>query len=248
MNDTQKLIKKSIESAAREILNVDLVVEYVGNVLERVRVIEKIYGIKFGPVYNTENVTGTFVPSVNGSPYYLLIQQNRNDMLDVMTVFHEYRHLVDYIQFKDTVYKGNIEEMKDDPIYVTFNVYSEYAATFFGVQQYFRNVSTNSMTSEQLAKLYFKQANSEYLDFTNIINRYQLLRHSLVYLGELLACSEFIENFDVNYYIDKMELSDELKPIICNILQFTNEKAWYELNDKMMRTFVDGGDSVEIPI
>lgn len=241
MNDTQRLIKESIESTIRKAYLAEVKVEYVDNVNERVQEIENICGIKFNAVYDAMNITGTFIPAVNGNPYYIVIKSERNDNLDVMTAFHEYQHLIDYIQFIGTVFDGNIEAMKVSPLYVTFNVYSEYSATLFGTQQYFKIVSFEGFTQSEIAKQYFQQAKSEYCDFANIENRYQLLIHSLSYCAKLIACGKFIDDLDVENHLDELELADEIKPILCNILRFNANNDWYELNDKMMRTFVDGG-------
>ena len=56
-----------------------------------------------------------------------------------------------------------------------------------------------------------------------------------------MACNEFVDDLNVNNYLDEMELADEIKPILFNILNFNATSDWYKLNDRMMRAFVDGG-------
>lgn len=241
MNDTQKLIKDTIESTIRKTYHTEVIVEYVDNVDKKVQKIENQCGSKLSSVYEAANLAGTFIPAVNGNPYYIIIKRNQNDMKYVMTAFHEYQHLKDYIQFINTVFDGDIETMKKSPLYATFNVYSEYSATLFGTQQYFKIVSFEGMTQSEIATLHLQQAKSAYCDFTSIKNRYQLLIHSLSFCGELMACNEFVDDLNVNNYLDEMELADEIKPILFNILNFNATSDWYKLNDRMMRAFVDGG-------
>lgn len=244
MNETQKLIKESIETETRDKLKISVVVEFVDDVSKRVQEIEKEYNVKFNSVYEADNLTGTFIPTVNDNPYHIIVRQNRSDMLDVMTAFHEYRHLLDFVQFKNEIFDGNIEMIKKSPLYVTFNVYSEYNATLFGVKHYIKSISFESISQRELAIKYLQQAKSRYENLEEIENRYQLLVHSMIYFGDILACREFIDDINVEKYLNKMELYNELKPIFINTLEFDNKKEWYEMNNQVMRTFVNGGVSV----
>lgn len=243
MNETQKLIKENIETETREKWHIKVVVEFVDDVYRRVQEIENECCVKFNSAYEAHNLTGTFIPAVNNNPYYIIIKQNRNDMLDVMTAFHEFRHLIDFIQFKKTLFTDDIEQMKKSPLYVTFNVYSEYSATLYGVQQYLKIVRFENVSQNDLAKEYFSQAYSYYKRLEGIKNRYQLLVHSMIYFGNLLACHEFIDDMNIVSVLEEMELYNELKPVFANALEFRNEIDWFKMNDRVMRRFVDGGAS-----
>ncbi len=241
MNETQQLIKTQIEQKVKQELGIDVVVEYVFDVNERRLEIENQYQIKFNSVYETDKLTGTFIPLVGHNPYYILIQKNRNNMLDVMTAFHEYRHLLDYHDFIHTVFGNDAEKMKYSPLYITFNVYSEFSATQSGVLHYLKYVSLEGMTQNELCKILLKEAEVAYQNLEGIVNRYQLLVHSLQYLGYVIPCSIYLEDINFKQIVDNMELSDELKPVIAHILSFENKYDWYETSDKLMRSFVDGG-------
>lgn len=241
MNETQQLIKAQIEQKMKQEMGIDVVVEYVPDVYERVLDIENQYQIKFNSVYETDNFTGTFIPSIGQNPYYILVQKNRSDMLYVMTVFHEYRHLLDYIDFLQTVFDNDVKKMKHSKLYITFNVYSEFSATRSGVLNYLRIVSIEDMSKNDLCEIILKKAKSTYWNLEGIQNRYQLLVHSLQYLGNVIACSIYLENVDYKQIIDEMELFDELSPVIAHILMFENQYEWYETLDRLMRNFVDGG-------
>lgn len=241
MNETQQLIKTQIEQNVKQEFGIDVVVEYVSDVNERSLEIENQYQIKFNSVYETDKLAGAFLPSVGHNPYYILVQESRNDMLDVMTVFHEYRHLLDYLDFIHTVFDNDVEKMKHSQLYVTFNVYSEFSATRSGVLNYLKIVSVEGMNQNELCEILLKEAEVAYQNLEGIVNRYHLLVHSLRYLGYVIPCVIYLENINFKQIVDNMELSDELKPVIAHILSYENKYDWYEISDKLMRNFVDGG-------
>lgn len=241
MNDTQELIKTSIEAESNRQLGIEVIVEYVSDIYTREEEIERKCGVKLNSVYDATNITGTFIPAINGNPYYILIKERAESMLYVMTAFHEYRHLIDYVLFLKTVFDNNTKLLKNSPLYVTFNVYSEYAATMFGVQKYIELVKIDDMTQKELGKLVLQNAKSAYDNLQGITNRYQLLVHSMQYLGNVVACGQFIDDIDIQSLISEMELSNELFPVISHTLMFENNYEWYSEMDKRMRVFVDGG-------
>lgn len=241
MDDTQKLIKTLIESESDKQLGIDVIVEYLSDIDARVKDIERKCGVKLNSVYDTDNVTGTFVPAINGNPYYILIKESRECMLYVMTAFHEYRHLIDYVIFLKTIFDNNVELLKNSPLNVTFNVYSEYAATMFGVQKYIQIVKIDDMDQKDLAKLILQNAKSAYENFQCIKTPYQLLVHSMQYIGNIVACGQFIDDIDIQRLISEMEMSDELYPVITHAFMFENKYEWYTEMDKIMRDFVNGG-------
>ena len=99
MNETQILIKTSIEKEAKQQLGVDIIVEYVPDISLRKQELQKQAGEKFNSVYNADHFSGTFIPAIGNNPYYILVQESRESMLDIMTAFHEYQHLIDYVLF-----------------------------------------------------------------------------------------------------------------------------------------------------
>lgn len=241
MNETQKLIKSTIEDTTKKQYGIDIVVEYVADVSERTQELQQECGEKLNLVYDAEHFTGSFIPAVNNNPYYILIQENRESMLDVMTAFHEYRHLIDFVLFLKTVTSNNIDILKNSPLYVTFNVYSEYAATLFGTQEYIKFVKCKDMSQKELAEAILQRDNAIYWNLEGIDNRYQLLVHSVQYVGSIVACCQFSDEIDTQRLISEMVLSDELKPIFNHISMYEDKYQWYKDLDKIMRGFVDGG-------
>lgn len=241
MNETQKLIKSTIENTTKRQYGIDIVVEYVANVSERTQELQQECGEKLNSVYDAEYFAGTFIPAVNNNPYYILIQENRESMLDVMTAFHEYRHLIDFVLFLKTVTDNNIDILKNSPLYVTFNVYSEYAATLFGTKKYIDIVNLEDMSQKELAEAILQSAKEQYLKLDGINNRYQLLVHSMQYIGNIVACGQFSDEIDTQNLISEMELSEELYPVLGHIFMYEDKYKWYEDLDKMMRIFVNRG-------
>ena len=241
MNETQKLIKSTIEDVTKKQYGIDVVVEYVADVFERTQELQQEYGEKLNSVYDAEHLTGTFIPAVNNNPYYILIQENSESMLDVMTAFHEYRHLIDFVLFLKTVTDNNVDALKNSPLYITFNVYSEYAATAFGTKKYIEIVKFEDMSQKELAEAILQNAKATYWNLEGIDNRYQLLVHSMQYIGNTVACSQFSDEIDIQSLISEMELSDELYPIFSHIFVYEDKYKWYDDLDKKMRNFVDGG-------
>ena len=235
------MIKDTIEKTTKQQYGIDVVVEYVADVTERTQELQKECGEKLNSVYEGEHFTGTFIPAVNNNPYYILIQEDRESMLDVMTAFHEYRHLLDYVLFLRTVANNNAETLKNSPLYVTFNVYSEYAATVFGTKKYIENIKLEDMSQKELAEAILQSAIENYWKFEGIVNRYQLLVHSMQYIGNIVACGEVSDEIDTQNLISEMELSEELYPILKHVFLFEDKYKWYEDLDDMMRNFVDGG-------
>lgn len=242
MNEIQEHIKALMEKKIKEQYDINLVVEYVSDVSERTHELQQKYEEKLDSVYDAEHVTGTFIPAVDNRPYYILIQKDREVMLDIMTAFHEYTHLLDYILFLRSVFNNNIELLKNSPLYITFNVYSEYNATLYGTKQYINIAKLEDMSQKELAELILRETKEKYRDLRGINNKYQLLIHSMQYVGNIKACSEFINDIGVQEFIDGMELSDQLYPTISHIFKFENKHEWYKDLDRIMREFVDGGN------
>lgn len=236
-----KIIKENIEAHIKQSYGKKVTVEYVFDISARVQEIEKKCGEKYSSVYYAENTMGCFLPDVKKFPYYILILQNRKDMLDVMTAFHEYRHLLDYLMFLETVFKQDTEELKHIPLYITFNVYSEYNATAFGVKQYIEIVKFDDLDKHDIANMILNKAKETYWNLQGINNRYQLLVHSMQYLGNIVACIPYINDIDLKKIINDMELSKELIPVINHILAFQDTTVWYTDLNFIMRNFVDGG-------
>ena len=241
MNETQILIKTSIENETKQQLGVDVIVEYVPNISLRKQELQKQAGEKFNSVYNADHFTGTFIPAIGNNPYYILVQENRESMLDIMTAFHEYKHLIDYVLFFKVVCDNDIELLKKSLMYITFNVYSEYSATRFGVKKYIETVNFEDMNQKELAESILEIAKKEYRNLQGVKNRYQLLVHSMQYLGNIMGCSIFVDSADIQSLISEMELLDELLPTFNHIIAYENTYEWYENLDRIMRDFVDGG-------
>ena len=241
MNETQILIKTSIEKEAKQQLGVDVIVEYVPNISIRKQELQKQAGVKFNSVDNADHFTGTFIPAIGNNPYYILVQESREAMLDIMTAFHEYKHLIDYVLFYKVVCDNDIELLKKSPMNITFNVYSEYSATLFGVKKYIDIAKFEDMTQEELAKSILEIAKEEYWNLQGVENKYQLLVHSMQYLGNIMGCSTFVDSADIQSLISEMELLDELLPTFNHIAAYENTYEWYENLDRIMRDFVDGG-------
>ena len=148
-----------------------------------------------------------------------------------------------------TVIDNNIDALKNSPLYVTFNVYSEYAATLFGTKKYIEIVKLEDMSQKELAEAILQSAKEIYWKLEGIDNRYQLLVHSMQYIGNIVDDTEEfsmllnIENtkIDTQKLISEMELSEELYPILGHVFMYEDKYKWYEDLDKMMRKFVDGG-------
>lgn len=126
-------------------------------------------------------------------------------------------------------------------MYITFNVYSEYSATRFGVKKYIETVNFEDMNQKELAESILEIAKEEYRNLQGVKNRYQLLVHSMQYLGNIMGCSIFVDSADIQSLISEMELLDELLPTFNHIIAYENTYEWYENLDRIMRDFVDGG-------
>lgn len=125
MNETQILIKTSIENETKQQLGVDVIVEYVPNISLRKQELQKQAGEKFNSVYNADHFTGTFIPAIGNNPYYILVQENRESMLDIMTAFHEYKHLIDYVLFFKVVCDNDIELLKKSQLVTAWDTFSD---------------------------------------------------------------------------------------------------------------------------
>lgn len=241
MDDTQKLVKDSIEKELKNTFCVDAIVEYTSDVTLRIHEIEQQCGEKFKPVYEANIVAGAFLPAVKDNPYYILIKDNVEEMKYIMTAYHEYKHLIDYLLFFKTVFNNDSLQLEKSSLYGAFNVYSEYSATMFGVKEYIEKVTLGDLSQEELAETILQRAKTTYWNLKGIDNRYQLLVHSVQYLGGIVACGQFIDKIDIQGYIREMELSSELCPVFNHIFMYEDKYQWYEKLSRIMRKFVDGG-------
>ena len=97
------------------------------------------------------------------------------------------------------------------------------------------------MSQKELAEAILQSAKEIYWKLEGIDNRYQLLVHSMQYIGNIVACGQFSDEIDTQNLIREMELSEELYPILGHIFMYEDKYKWYEDLDKMMRNFVEGG-------
>ena len=97
------------------------------------------------------------------------------------------------------------------------------------------------MSQKELAEAILQSAKETYWKLEGIDNRYQLLVHSMQYIGNIVACGQFSDEIDTQKLISEMELSEELYPILGHVFMYEDKYKWYEDLDKMMRKFVDGG-------
>lgn len=63
MDETQKLIKSTIEGVTKKQYGINVVVEYVADVSERTQELQQECGEKLNSVYDAEHFTGTFIPA-----------------------------------------------------------------------------------------------------------------------------------------------------------------------------------------
>lgn len=63
---------------------------------------------------------------------------------------------------------NDIELLKKSPMYITFNVYSEYSATRFGVKKYIETVNFEDMNQKELAESILEIAKEEYRNLQGV--------------------------------------------------------------------------------
>ena len=194
--------------------------------------------IKFNNAYSSDHYTGTFIPKVDKNPFYVLLQADREQNLDVMTAFHEYQHLVDYIEFTKAISVKSAFELKDNPLYATFNIYSEFSATKTGVVQYVNCVQIEGLTKEETCSELLEWSKESYLNQDGIQNRYQYLYHVMQYLGYIFAAAESIPDFDATPYLCVIDLLQELQSLLKHMGSFETTYEWYECFDTLAREFV----------
>lgn len=241
MNDLQLEIKNCIEAQVQKDYGVKVVVEYVSDIEVRKKQILETMSEKMNQTYDADHYTGVFIPQAEDNPYYILIQENRNNNLDIMTAFHEYQHLRDYIIFLNVVFHNNVDALKDSQLYISFNLYSEFMATREGMYQYIKyKYSEVYMTKDK----YIEQLEvflKEYKKFQGVKTRYQLLMHNLVFLGRIIAIQLIDAEIDVSYYTHELFSLKEnagFEQVVACLVSYDNSAEWYIEFDKVVREFI----------
>ena len=157
MTDLQIQIKSILESLFEEITGEKILVEYVANVDEKVKEIQKQIGVTMHNVYEAIHYTGSFLPATENSCCYIIIQEDRKDNLDIMTAFHEIQHALEYTMFLNCIYNKNRQQMIDSKMYQTFQIYSEYSATRTGISNYLKYVQHSDMSQKEFANCVFNK-------------------------------------------------------------------------------------------
>lgn len=238
MTDTQKIIKQTIENYVKTNLGSIVVVEYVSDVSARASEIVSAYPENFYNAYEATHFTGTFIPQVGDNPFYILIQEDRPQCLDVMTAFHEYQHLLDYVCFLSTACHNDINYLRNNPLYKTFNIYSEFSATKTGIIQYARTVTLGTMSLTEKCEGLLETYCSMYRRFEGIETRYQLLVHCIQFFGCITAASMIDPSYDISPYFEEIEFLSELSPVFNVLTSFEDSIDWYEHFDRIARIFV----------
>ena len=239
MTELQYAIKQSIEAETKKTLGVDVIVEYVPDVNARIEEIINQSHETFNSVYESENFTGTFIPSVGTEPFRILIREKRNQNLDIMSAFHEYQHMIDYCKFLNTVFSGDVEGLKHSPLYVTFNIYSEFSATKAGIVYYGKTVKfIDSPLEDRCQALLETYLDSYRRCFPRIANRYQLLIHTIQYYGCIAAIPAICQEYDISEFFHEIQFINELRQVLERINSFEDTTLWYKEFDKTARKFI----------
>ena len=217
MTDAQKKQKQFIEKCAKDTIGINLVVEYVPDVSMRVLEITSKYSENIYNAYNAKHFTGTFIPQVGENPYYILVQQKRNQQLDVMTVYHEYQHVIDYVRFLDTVFHGDVEALKKSPLYYPFNVYSEFSATKAGITHYGKTVKFLNTPIEDRCIALLETYLNMYRNFYGIESRGDFLIHTIQYYGCIMAIPSICQSVDLLPFLE-----DFLVPVVSSVSFFSS--------------------------
>ena len=238
MNDTQKQIKLMLETRFEEFTKEKLVVEYVTDVYAKAKEIEKQIDITMRDVYETSHYTGMFIPAIGSSPFYILIQEGRNDHLDIMTAFHEWQHAVEYFLLLNCCFDRDHDQMIHSKIYPTFQIYSEFSATRKGILHYLNFVEYSNMTKKERATCLVNHYRNIYPNFEDITNKYQLIIHTLQYLGMLFGVKDAVEDFDIDNEICLIEYLKDFEKIFDLLHEFAFEYDWFIAFDKAIREFI----------
>lgn len=237
MNTLQKEAKECLETCFKDLTGENLIVEYVPDVSLRAEVILKEIGVEMNDAYQAEHYTGTFMPATEKSPFFILIQEDRKDYLYVMTAFHEFQHALDYVVFLSTVFNNDKKAMVHSDLYRSFQIYSEFSATRFGVSCYYKKVSFDNMSNEQFASLIIENAKNDFSS-NSMRDKYEEAMCIVRFLGVLYGLKENIEF---------SELDDEIKKVIeeygfQNIITLLNnvsiEKEFFELFDRRIKEYI----------
>ena len=104
MTEVQEQIKSILESSFEQVTGEKIIVEYVTDVNARANEIQTQAGVNMRDVYEATQYTGVFIPATDNSCSYILIQEYRNDNLDIMTAFHEMQHAIEYIMLLNCIF------------------------------------------------------------------------------------------------------------------------------------------------
>lgn len=238
MTEVQEQIKSILESSFEHVTGEKIIVEYVTDVSARANEIQTQSGVNMRDVYEATQYTGVFIPATDNSCSYILIQEYRNDNLDIMTAFHEMQHAIEYIMLLNCIFEKNRQRMIDSSVYPTFQIYSEFSATRTGISKYLTFVNHSDMSQDEFANCLVDTYRRDYLDFSNITTRYQLVIHTMQYLGVLVGVKDVIKDFDLDSEIYCIKYLDEFQDIFDLLNSFAFNYNWFETFDKVAREFI----------
>lgn len=233
-----ELIKNSVEEVFKT-FNLDVNIEFVDDVKIRRNEITSIDNNVWSEAYETSYCTGTFIPSTKKHKAFILVLKRDDVGCVIETVFHEMRHAIDYNIFLKNIFNNDQDMMKQSPLYVTFNIYSEFEAIKFGYENYIKVVDYEGITKQELAERLLEEGIRIYDDFEIEKNRKGLLYHAVSYFARLCAVEKFLPNFSKESYLQDILEIDLLEGIFTMLVNpDVRDKQWFERFDKLCREYV----------
>ena len=235
---------KEIVESAFDSIGIQLVVEFVDNVLLRANELTINDSVKWSNAYESNHFTGLFIPNTTEHIAYILIENNRSFDAIVETCLHEKTHAIDYYFFLNNIFDGNQKSMIYSDLYCSFQIYSEFHAKYEGIIEYLGLLDdqTQYMSIESLKEISYEK----YINNISKTNRYEFVMHSIQYLACLWAVKTMVPSFDLDTKLAGFEDAVNLWPIIDSLINDHGQKTidWFVNFDKVCKEYIGAKNEI----
>lgn len=232
MEDYKPILKQKIENSIFTSFQKQVEVKFVDDVALETRILTE--GLNIYQFIPNKHNTGMFIPWAGRDKAYILIQTPQDDCLDIKTAFHEFQHCIDYCSLLS--YFKSEEDMAKSKVYTTFNIYSEFLAILHGYLNYFKFVKHD--TEDYYDKALFT-ATDQFLNQTDITNKFQYLNHVLVYYAKCIAIDKFLnESKSIIKFFKNINSNEDIFDVLDCINHYEKSFEWYVDFDRVCREYI----------
>lgn len=228
MKELHKRIKEEVEKNFWAECNELLIVEFVPDVDERAEEIVSESKIRFVNPLSGGEVFGMFVPPVKKNDvYHILLLNERDNYLEIMTAQHELEHAILYFRLLKTFFAGDSDELYKGFYYMYFQIFSEFSAYRKGMSNYLRNAKFDNQTLEEVATILLEDKYDFYSKNADAkIKEICLLQNSMLF-GNIVGALDVVNSDQILDFLKYLDKDEKALTVYSIMIKYRDDIAWY---------------------